>query len=161
MKVSIICCKPNTKFPIFSWVIRYVQNTDFSHMAICLDAEEKVIDSTIHKVRWQSTYEFRKAYTITKKYLIEIPEGVEDVYAWSDQYLGRDYSILQNIGLGLRHLKLIASNPFGNDDRLLVCSEICALFIYRFKNIALDDSDNYDLIRASELAEEVSYASFP
>lgn len=129
-----------------------VQKTKYSHIAIQI--EEEVLDATIHGVNFTAVRDYRLKYQIVKKVKIKTEDvDLPRAYAWAWKYRRVEYSILQNIGLGLKHLKLIKSNPFGGDDRQIVCSELAILFMHSFSNLQIGDSDNYDLVLTEEITE--------
>lgn len=155
LDIKILFLRPKSKFPIFSWVIRLVQKTEYSHIGILLE-EETILDATIAGVEFTDFRKYRKKYEIVKKMPIKNSLVYSNqVYEWAWPYKDAEYSILQNIGLGLRYLKLIKSNPFGSNDRKIVCSELAALFMNKFSGLTIEDSDNYDLVRIYEIVEEL------
>lgn len=154
LDVYLLCLRPNTSFPLFSWIIRIVQKTKYSHQAI--QVGDTIFDATIHGVNSFGISEYRKKYQLIKKIKLKHDLRMEgDVYSWIWKYRHVKYSIAQNIGLGLRYLKVIKSNPFGSDSHQIVCSELAILFMDMFCSIDIEDSDNYDLVRVEEIAEGI------
>ena len=158
MTIRVICVRPR-EFKIFSWLIMLIQNTDYSHMGI--QVGDVVLDATLHGVEFTDLRKFRSEYRIVKDFYIELP-GVEKahIYQWAWKYKDVLYSIMQNIGLGLKSLKVIKKNPFGGDDNRVVCSELVVLLLSFFLKLPINDSDSYDLVRAEKFAEEAKNASF-
>lgn len=153
MKVSILCAYPRAKFIPLAWAIKKAQGVDYSHMAIAVGND--VLDVTLFSgVEFHSIYWFSEKYKIVREYVVDVEAPLHSFYKWAWTYRRASYSVLQNLGILLSDLKLIKKNPFGFDGKHLNCSELCALFLRDFKQVAIDDSDEYDLVKTELLLKE-------
>lgn len=158
---EILAVSPKMSFPIFSWLVKLFQGTDYSHFAIKYG--DWVLDSTISGTVWTSLSEFRKKYKLVKKWKFEIIRGKQNnVFEWSAKYSAKPYSLLQNLGVGLKWIGLLKTNPFGNNESHLNCSELVALWVRDYLKVKIHDSDNYGLVETEELLDgEIKNASKP
>ena len=155
MKFTIILVKPRAKLVPFSWLIRWVQMTDYSHMAITIGAD--VLDSTLKGVAFTHYLAYINKYDIVDRIHIDVEEDIAKTFhTWADSMRFKKYSMIQNVGTIIRLIGITKSNPYGKNEKELVCSELVALFLGRFKGANLSDSDDYDLINAEMLARSLS-----
>lgn len=150
---KILCVNPkNHPFPILSWLIRWVQNKPYSHMAI-VNEPNKILDATMKGVVNNNTEDFLAHYNVIKTY--ELPDMPAQYYDLFKQiFIGREYSIPQNIGFLLKAIGIHKRNVLGEGELKLVCSELAALWIVFTLDIELVDSDQYDLIETEKLCEK-------
>lgn len=155
MSTIIVAVKPkNHPFPLFSWLIRLIQKTDYSHYAIIPEHDQNsVVDSRIDGVKVRDRKEFFEHYTVLKSWHVKsMHKSKWD--AWLGVHLGKKYSMWQNIGFALRFLGIVKSNPFGKGDRELVCSELIAVYLAAVYTLFIF-SDDFDLNRTELLLNDV------
>ena len=155
MSAIVVACKSKHPFPIFGWLIQIAQKKNYSHFAI--SDGTYVLDSTIKGVHWTKVEDFEKKYKITKTWTIPHVE-TEYMPKWSVKYSAMPYSLAQNLGYGLKLLKINVPNPFGKGEKSLNCSELVALFVRDFLNVSIMDSDEYDLIEVEKLLNSLPEA---
>lgn len=121
----------NVRFPVYSWLIKKVYNTDFSHVYIRFYASKYdrwlVYESVGKGSRLLNYSTWMKTATTYKEFEIEVTESQKNqiVKAFIDD-LGTKYGMLQAVGLGIKALALRwfgikMNNPFPQKDH-----EICA-----------------------------------
>lgn len=159
MFVQILMVKPKKHpFPILSWLIRLIQRTAYSHMAISyiIDGQEMTLDSTSKGVREMLARRFLQSYTITNVYRVNLDVSPKLFKRWVNSHKGKSYSPWQVFGLLLMQLKLRDTNPFGHDANRLTCNELVLLMLSKFTNVFIIDSDDYDLKATEEYVRELS-----
>lgn len=159
IEIEILAVVPVMTFPIFSWLVRLFQGTKYSHYAISYN--KWVLDSTISGTVWTELPKFRDKYKLVKKWKFQV-DTEKNIFEWSAKYSAKPYSLLQNLGVGLKWMGVLKSNPFGKDEAHLNCSELIALWARDYLKIEIQDSDNYGLIETEELLDrEIKNASKP
>lgn len=164
MKIEIILCNNKNWFMYFiSGIVRWAQGVNYSHMAIHfpdmplqLDRPEfchPVMDATLRGgVKLNKKAEFDKKHKFVKKKEIYIAATREDVKIFFSKYLGRKYGWTSFIDFGLKKLGLSSTPFFGADEKMMVCSELVAVFIKYFKIAEVNkDIDAYDLMETEKL----------
>lgn len=153
MQITIFALKPTYHpFPLFSWAIRLFQNKEYSHFASTCEYDPRALDATGDGVKLTDTTLFFSRYKIVKSWDLEIDVTREQWVGWYSMQIGKKYSYLQNAGYILQSLGF--KNPFGQDAKKLVCSELQALQL-SLGGYNLEDSDSYDLIKTEKLIEEI------
>lgn len=140
----------NHPFPILSWLIRWQQETDFSHMCMIPNGTTGIVDATGDGVRVSSPSEFFEHYTVVKEWWLDVDLSYADYFKWLGEQRWKEYSMWQNIGYVLKTLLILPKNPFGANEYKLVCSELIALFLKRSYHLDIY-SDEYDLNHTSAL----------
>lgn len=153
MKINIVTCRPKDHpFPILSWAIRFFQKTDYSHFAIQFG--NMVLDATGKDVRLSNSIEFYTRYKVSNKYEIEIDSDYESFSSWCSLFLNRSYGYFQIIGLLLMIMGLFKKNPFGRGIERLICNELVILLLKDFKDLKVEDSDDFDLVQTETIVKE-------
>lgn len=153
MKVEFLACRPkNHPFPILSWAIRYFQKTNYSHNAIKVG--NIVYDATGKDVRINASWEFNKRYETVESIEIDTDLEFNTLVNWMLIYIGRSYGFFQLVGIALRMLGFVKSNPFGRGDKILICSELLILFLAEFSGFEPGDTDEYDLVSTWEISKK-------
>ena len=155
MKIRIIQCTYGGKNPInkaFSWLLRTVEKTEYSHYAIEVDG--MVADATKSGVRNRSSYEFFMTEKMINMYTFDIDVTQEQYALWLNQYLGKPYGFLQLFSLLFRNLH-IAMCDFGFGDKTIVCCELVLLLLRDLCKLKLGDLDNYDLPMTNDVLKSL------
>jgi hypothetical protein len=155
MGATVLACRSKHPFPVFGWLIEWVQNKNYSHYAI--RAGDYVLDSSIKGVHWTKLEDFHKKYKIVKTWSF-LNIDTYPMFYWSARYSSHPYSIIQNLGYGFKLLGLSIPNPWGNEEKNLNCSELVALWTRDFVHVAIKDSDEYDLIEVEKLLNNLGDA---
>lgn len=155
MKIKILLCSPTySKFPIFSWLIKFFGKTKYSHYAIQYSGF--VLDATSRDVRLSTAKEFKSRYDVVRSYDIEFNSDFESFTNWCGKHLNKKYGFFQIIGLLFMIMGLAKRNPFGKDSKNLVCNELVVLLLSEFKGFTVGDSDNYNLTQTEKIVKEYS-----
>ena len=133
----------NSPFLFLSKLIRWVQNTPYSHVRlrwVNTTGRNLVYEASGNKVQFigelaQENYKVNliKLYQINITY--EQYRGLIDLCM---KYAGVDYGFLQLIGIGLVQLFSLKSNPLSNGVRSQVCSELVGRFLEEVLNQQTD-----------------------
>ena len=140
-----------------SWAIRTIQGTAYSHFGI--EVKGVVLESTGVGVHLTRLPDFRKHNQIIKVWELDLDIYPEVLYEWMASVIGTKYGYLQNFGYLLMALKILKKNPWGRNSERIVCSEVVALFIKKFANVKIGDSDKYDLVETEKLIQRTYYAN--
>lgn len=134
MKIKIGFSQPKNKFfPIFSWLIRLIEWTKYSHVYLQWDSE--FAESTItyhaagHSVHFLGLELFKKS--VKPVYIFEIDitrEQYKDLLHYCFEKSGTDYGVKQIFGITIVKLMCLfgkkIKNPFSDGDKSQVCSEL-------------------------------------
>lgn len=123
--------KSKKKFPIMSWIIKWCEGTDFSHVMVYWvrkNGGHIYYQSTGHGVNFCGTQVFDEQHKILRDYKFELQDdNFEHVLDYCIDNSGKSYSCLSLIGLGLMRLcKLfgfVIKNPFKDGDASQICVE--------------------------------------
>jgi len=134
MKIKIGFSKPKGKFfPIFSWLIRLVEWTRYSHVYLQWDsefAESKITyHAAGHSVHFLGIKKFNQTVEEMCTFEVEITkEQYKNLLHYCFENSGTDYGIKQIIGIGwVKVMKFFGKNvknPFSDGEKSQVCSEL-------------------------------------
>ena len=130
-KVIVEFVKPkNHPFPLVSWIIRLIENTEFSHVVIRIDAgvnREFVYHSHFNGVNFLSKKLYNKKYKTTSKYEFFITkEQRKKLITYFLDNAGESYPMKELVGVlfvriaGRFGFKI--NNPLGSNG--MYCSEL-------------------------------------
>lgn len=163
MKVNIVQCSTRKNFPfdIIARAIRYFQNTNYNHYALEVADGEGMLtyfdSSTAYGVRKRTVGSFLKTYDITHTYSIPKLVTYIDFYDFWAKHEGKDYSLIQLLGLLLKVCNIIRYNPFGKGAKRIICNELVILFLNEFGYTDIKDTDSLDLNDTEEILRRVLY----
>lgn len=122
--------KPKAWFKPFSWAIRALYNTEYSHTYVRwytkgaqADVYYEASGTSVHFVASR----IFKARAITlHEYKITITKAQrQELVGWCLNNAGMDYGLKQAFGIGIMKMLELEHNPFGEKDAQ-VCSEVVA-----------------------------------
>jgi len=102
-------------------------------------------DSTGKGVRVNGEDQFLKKYTIKKTFVSRQDLQPKLFLRFLEEHLGKSYGYAQAFGLLPKILGMIKSNPFGKGAKRIICNELVILFLNRFYNARIVDTDSLDL----------------
>lgn len=157
-KLYIGFSKPkNNKFPIFSWAIRLVENTPYSHVYIKWHSDylerDIIYQASGSSVNFmEGSYFNNKAETLYE-YEINIPNKSSKIAKQKAMdYSNRPYGIKQIFGILIVKIAKLFNkeikNPFSDGKATWVCSEIVANILIELGyniNISLDNVTPKDI----------------
>lgn len=134
MSLKISFSRP-IKFKIFSWLIRKIDRSEFSHVSISWYSEflerEIVYQASSVMVNFCEGKRFREQHKIIEEIELDMSEDTRKrVIQYAMDRAGVPYGILQCVGIAW--VKLCAAlgknvrNPFSNGRTLYVCCELAA-----------------------------------
>ena len=144
MRVKILQTTSSHKFPVVSKLIGLFQKTSYSHYALDF-SDLLVLDATKEGVQLRGKECFLKNNTVINEYELPNEFDSEKVFKWAEEFDGRRYGFLQVFGIALMVLGLIKTNPFGKEQKAIICNELVLLFMQKFCGVDLYDTDDYDL----------------
>lgn len=135
--VNIDFTKSRKRLPILSWLIRWIEGTEYSHVRIRWTSSagvELIYEASGNSVKLIGEYA-RDKFPVDIVATYEIP--VEDTEYRSLIKLFRfasvDYGVCQLLGILAARLCGLKSNPFARGRGAQVCSELVALFMKEVK----------------------------
>ncbi len=144
MRITFYQLKPKGHpFPLFSWLIRLFQKTNYSHTAI--GYFDMIADVPFTGFRRVKSNEFFKGYHIVGHKTREFDFNQKVFEDWLRTHSGKKYDYKQFLGLSLKMLGLKKFNSIGSDFDNLVCNELIVSFLVQFDKLIILDSDNWDL----------------
>jgi hypothetical protein len=122
----------NMNFPIFSWLIRLIYQTQYSHVYIKFHSDKLqrcFIYETVGKgTRFINESNWVKHSSVVEEFTLSISDEqkTQMIQACVDN-LGNDYGVMQAIGLGIKQLykelfNKTIQNPF-SDEETEICSQ--------------------------------------
>jgi len=134
MKITIGFSQPKNKFfPIFSWVIRLIECTKYSH--VYLQWKSEFADSTLtyhaagNSVHFLGFDKFNKTVQPIHTFELDITrEQYRELLHYCFEHAGTDYGIKQIFGIAyVKFMGCIGkkvNNPFSDGEKSQVCSEL-------------------------------------
>lgn len=145
-KVIIGFSKPKGFFKPFSWAIRLVERTAYSHVYIRARSEKLGVDliyqASGSQVNFMGLEHFKTQATSVHEFECEIPDSdYDDFMRWAIINSGAPYSAKQPLGILLIKLFNLRKNPFGNGEFAWVCSELVFFFFRKFAKIVINENE--------------------
>lgn len=130
------------KFPIYSWLIRKIEGTPYSHVRIRWISGagvELIYEAAGSKVRLigelaQSKYPVEVIHSFRYEVTNEDYSNLIKLF----RYAGVDYGLLQALGIVAVRLFGLSKNPFSRGRNSQVCSELAGLVIEEVLGYDLD-----------------------
>ena len=119
--------KSKKKFPIISWLIRLVQNTEFSHVYLKRNSKygPYVYQANGHGVNFTNIQWFLEQNEVTEEFIISVSDEVKDrIMKKAIELCGRPYSQKDIIGILLAQWFNIKSNLLADGEYAFICSEL-------------------------------------
>lgn len=139
--------RPKSWFNPFSWLIRLVECTSYSHVYIRFSIEDKNVvfqasGLLVNFIQWEN---FLKKESLIKEFKLEIlDESRKKLIDYAFNELGTPYSIKEILGLVIvliyRLFNKKITNPFADQEKSFFCSELAECVIANF----VDSSINLD-----------------
>lgn len=130
--ITLYFTKSSLKLPVFSWIIRVIWNTEYSHTAMSFYStkydKELIYHASGTGLNFMSKSIFLSKNIIVYKKDIEVTQEVYDaIMSKSIDLAGSEYGIVQAIGLGISHLLskvgIIINGIFSDGRNKWICSE--------------------------------------
>jgi hypothetical protein len=145
-KLVIGFSKPKGFFKPFSWAIRLVEHTPYSHVYIRSRSEALGVDLIYQasgaQVNFMGLEMFKAHALILSEFEIDVEDDkYKEFMRWAIVNAGAPYSAKQPLGILLIKLFNLRKNPFANGGRAWVCSELVGVLLSSFFNIKIDNRD--------------------
>ncbi len=145
-KIIIGFSKPRGKFKPFSWAIRLVEGTPYSHVYIRTHSDKLDVDLIYQasgaQVNFMGLQHFNNHAIRLFEFEHEIPDQTYDAFMrWAIINSGADYSIKQPLGILLIKMFNLKRNPFANGSFAWVCSELAGFVLSSFLEVNIDKSE--------------------
>jgi len=143
-QITIGFSKPqNRSFPIASWLVRWYQKTEYSHVFLKFSSEtlnrEIIYEAVGQGIRFVGNNEWKVYAKEIKSYTIDVQRcNYITIMQYCIDHAGMEYGYLQNIGIVLADWLGLKKNPFKSGKN---CSELLA-DILRVEGYFLDKEVN-------------------
>lgn len=145
-KIIIGFSRPRGFFKPFSWGIRLIERTAYSHVFIKMHSESLDVDLIYQasgtQVNFMGMEHFKNHAKILDEFEIDIDEDTYKKFMrWAVINAGAGYSLKQIFGILLIKIFRLKSNPFANGQCSWVCSELAGFVLKSFTKAALELSE--------------------
>jgi len=135
--------RPNMKFPILSWLIRFLENTNYSHVYVSWYSnilQDYISYEAVGKsVRFLGPTAFKKRIIPVKQYKLKMnDQQYRELLKICLSEAGKSYGILQLIGLAFDRFLPRKGNPFPNKQDKYICSELVLIILQKVFGVGLD-----------------------
>lgn len=149
------------KWNIFSWLIRKIEGTEFSHIYLRLPTGRRLKQDLIYQasntmVHFVGSKRFEEKNTILKEIEFDIEtETYYQLLRFCVEEVGKPYAFLQILGIAwvllFRCFGIKKRNPFAKGKGSYVCSELVAAILIEFFGYRI--MQDLDLITPKEVYE--------
>lgn len=132
MKIYMGFSKPTTKFPIFGWIIQWVEARPYDHCYVRfqepIDGEYMIYQASKEMVNLFNKDIFLASNESVKEYELDISD-VQYALLWKHikSNLGVPYSLLEDFGILLMKIFKLQNNPFNAGGSADFCSKEMAI----------------------------------
>jgi len=142
-KIVIGFSRPKGFLKPFSWAIRLVERTPYSHVYVRSHSESLDVDLIYQasgvQVNFMGLEVFRAHALILSEFEVEVPDDKhKEFMRWAIVNAGTPYSMKQPLGILLIKLFNLERNPLQNGRTAWVCSEIVAFILSTFAGVDFD-----------------------
>lgn len=131
-------------FPIYSWLIRAIEGTPFSHVYVWHETKYNVpivYQASGHAVNFMSGNLFREHNEVVHEFAFEVSDlAFESYMLFALLNVGRPYSLKQAFGILLMRLFDLKRNPFSNGRALFICTELVAVILNELMKFKLEEN---------------------
>lgn len=150
MKVHIHqCFNHHVRFPlnVLSKAIMKLQGTNYSHYGLSYEYGGKIhfVHASFPVARQLTEEQFLAVYTLKKTYTVTVEDGDLAFMFWLNENLGKIYPFMQLVGIALRMFKFVSKSPWGRGQAYLICNELVLMFLNKFFDANIEDTDSLDL----------------
>lgn len=143
-------------FPVYSWAIRAIEGTKFSHVYVRHETHYKidiVYQASGTQVNFTNGALFFDKNESVREFPFDITDDAFEKYmTFALSHAGKPYGALQVLGIALYSLFGLKKNPFPSGQAAYVCSELVGEILYevgRFKY----DRELFDRLTPKDLFE--------
>jgi len=156
MKIVVGFSRPRNKLlPIFSWLIRLVEGTRYSHVYVRWHSRGADVNICYHasgsQIHFLCNDVFQKCIKPVEEYElnVDVPQ-YKEILHYCMSNAGKRYGISQVFGIAMARLFRLKKNPLSNGDSRQICSELVSRLLNQVIEIGGPDL-NLDLIGPKEL----------
>lgn len=141
-KIYVGFSKSTKFFPIYSWAIRAIEGTKFSHVYVRHETKygvDIVYQASGTQVNFMNEELFFKKSDVVREFQFEVTNDAFDTYMrFAMKNAGKPYGILQAIGIAIYSLFGLKNNPFPSGQAAYVCSELVAEILFEIGKFKYD-----------------------
>jgi hypothetical protein len=146
-KIILGFSKPKNKFlPIFSWAIRLVEWTPYSHVFVRIKSESLsttlIYQASGTQVNFMGLKHFEDAAHIIKEFEFDISDAhYLEMLRWAVQEAGAPYGLKAVLGIFLVKCFNLKRNPFSDKNKTWFCSELAGKVLRDFIGVYLKEDE--------------------
>lgn len=152
------------KFPIFCWLIKLMERTNFSHVYVKNETRyniDLIYQASGTQVNFMNTDIFHMKNKTIKEFEFKVSDEAFDKYMkFALNNCGRPYGVKQILGIAIMKILNLPNNPFPNGVADYVCSELvaevlCELGKFKYDRATFDRLTPKDIYKfCNEIKEE-------
>ncbi len=161
-KIIIGFSKPKTWFNPFSWLIRLIEGTPYSHTYVKTFFQAAdcwlIYQASGKMVNFMSEKQFDNTVHKYKEFEFEISEEAYKEYIkWAVRNAGVPYGLKTVLGILLVRVFNLKKNPFGDGQKSLFCAELSRIALSHFIGAYLpkEDFETAGLAKLFELCNRI------
>jgi len=144
-KITVGFSRPRAWFKPFSWAIRLVERTKYSHVYLRAYSEGLDVDLIYQasgaQVNFMGIKNFQNHAVSLVEFEAEITEEKHKAFMkWAIMNSGAKYSLKQPLGILLVKLFNLRNNPFDNGRYAWVCSELVGFVLGSFLDMEIKEN---------------------
>lgn len=145
-RVIVGFSRPKAWLKPFSWAIRLVERTPYSHVYIRTRADALGVDLIYQasgvQLNFMGLEHFKENALILYEFEGYLPdEKYREFMRWAITNSGASYSSKQPLGILAIKLFNLKKNPFANGRYAWVCSELVGFLLSSFFNLKIDEKE--------------------
>lgn len=138
--------RPTGFFNPFSWAIRAVERTSYSHVYIRTTAEsiseDLIYQASGTRINFMGIEAFHSHAKTVVEYEFQISDDSYKAYLkWAVSNCGRPYGLKNIIGILLARIFKLKINPFGDGESRQYCAELAARALNDFIGAKISESE--------------------
>ena len=154
-EVTVGFSKPRGKIlPIFSWIIRLFQGTEYSHVYVKHMTKyglEIIYQASGAQVNFVSGAIFNDKNVVLREFYFSIHDVTFDNYMkYCIKNAGKPYSLMQALGILVKDFLKLDYNPFSDGKSSYVCSELVGEILADMSGVILSEQ-NLDLLTPRDI----------
>ena len=132
-KITVEFTRPTKFFPVFSWIIRLIEKTEYSHVRlkwVSSTGIEVIYEASGTNIKFKGPLAAKNTAVVVKSYdLIVDNAGYKRLVFLCMTYAGLEYGLVQLLGILLVKVFRLKKNPLSRGKKSQVCSELVGRFL--------------------------------
>jgi len=145
-KIILGFSKPKTFLPLFSWAIRAVEMTPYSHVFVKISSESLnttlIYQASGTQVNFMGVKHFKDAAHIFEEFEFEVSdENYKQFLVWAVQEAGAPYGLKTVLGILVVKCFNLKRNPCSDKNKTWFCSELAGRILKDFVGVQISEDE--------------------